>query len=679
MAKAVRVEANHLQPSGSFTSSAPLFSTRLQVPRPRARLVTRTHLFEQLQQGKEQGLILISAPAGFGKTILLTQWLAQSPMPAAWLALEAQDNDPSCFLSSLVASLQAVDQRVGATVLALLQTGEALAPETVMTLLVNDLIRSPGEDIALVLDDYHVIDAVPIHRALAMLVEHLPARLHLILSTRADPPLPLSRLRAHGRVLEVRATALRFSLEESSLFLQSTMGLSLSETHITTLQSRTEGWIAGLQLAALALAGHPDPVAFISAFNGSHRFVFDYLCEDVLSRQPASVQSFLLQTAILERLSAPLCDAVTGQQESRMMLETLDRANLFMVSLDEEREWYRYHHLFAEVLLNRLRLTMPTMVSELHHRASIWYEEHAFVFEAVQHALAAHDHERVVLLLERDAVAIELSGQHQTVLNWMRGLPEAMVRTRPLHSLIWAMGLIFARQFEQAEGYLRDAENNLVGDTPDERTQMIQGGIAYCRAELSSLSSNDLAGSVALAQQALSLLPETQDAAPLRAGALMYAARTYQLSGDVTLPNEQSVLAAMTLVPAVGPLGRLRITHQLARLRGLQGRLSEALTLYEQLLPVAEEFLSSGASAFYYLNWSHLLRECNQLEAAERILSQGMEAMKKGIFLEPITIRPMWEKQCGSVSAWLVQTALQPINIISEKIPVIVASALICV
>jgi LuxR family maltose regulon positive regulatory protein len=278
------------------------------------------------------------------------------------------------------------------------------------------------------------------------------------------------------------------------------------------------------------------------------------------------------------------------------------------------------------------------MVSELHHRASIWYEEHALVVEAIRHALAAHDHERGARLIERDALAIEVSGQHQTVLNWIRALPEDVIRARPLLSLLHAMGLIFARQFEQAEVRLRDAEDCLPEDHSDEHVQMILGGIAYCRAELNSLSFNDLAGSVAQARRALSLLPETRDAAPLRAGALMYVARAYQLSGDVTAPNEHFVLAAMTVVAAIGPLGRLRITHQLARLRGLQGRLREALAIYEQLLPVAEELRPSGASAFYYLNWSHLLREGNHLETAERILAKGMEAMRQGVFLEPVTV-----------------------------------------
>lgn len=646
--KAVAAEVNCLQPSALPSRPSLLASTRLQAPRPRVQLVSRTRLVEQLQLGRDRGLTLISAPAGFGKTTLLVQWLANHkqlspisavyPLGVAWLSLEAQDNDPTCFLFSLIAALQTVDLSLGATALSLLQTGERMSPETVMTLLVNDLMHYAREDITLVLDDYHVIEASPIHRALATLVEHLPARVHLILATRADPPLPLARLRARGQILEVRAADLRFSLEESSSFFQSTMGLSLSEEHVTGLQGRAEGWIAGLQLAGLALADHPDPSGFLSVFNGSHRFVLDYLCDEVLSRQSASIQSFLLHTAILERLSAPLCSAVTGEAASQEMLESLDRANLFVVSLDEKREWYRYHHLFAEVLSNRLKLTMPHMVSELHRRASIWYEEHAFVSEAVQHGLVAHDYERVARLIERNAIAIELSGQHQTVLNWISGLPDEMVRTRPMLSLICAMGLIFARQFEQAETRLRDAEDSLAGDSLDEHVQMILGGIAYCRAELSSLSSNDLAGSVIQARQALSLLPETRDTAPMRAGALMYVARAYQLSGDATSSNEDAVLAAMRLVSVIGPLGRLRITHQLARLRVLQGRLSEALAIYEQLQSVAEDFRSSGASVFYYIYRSHLLLEHNQLEAAECILAKGMEAMRKGAFLEPITI-----------------------------------------
>lgn len=360
--KPVEAVVNRLLPSELPTL---LFSTRLQIPRPRTRLVLRAHLVKLLQQGRERGLTLISAPAGFGKTILLAQWLAQSPMPVAWLSLEAQDNDPTRFLSSLIAALQTVDLHLGATALALLQTGEPLSPETVMTVLVNDLMYYAREDIALVLDDYHVIEASPIHRALTTLVEHLPTRLHLIIATRADPPLPLSRLRARGHILEVRAAALRFSLEESSSFFQSTMGLTLSEEHITTLQSRTEGWVAGLQLAALALAGHPDPSAFLSAFNGSHRFVLDYLCEEVLLRQSASIQSFLLHTAILPRLSAPLCDAVLGKQESQAMLETSDRANLFVVSLDEKRERRWSVHAQCSLFFVRWDSFLPDNLSRL--------------------------------------------------------------------------------------------------------------------------------------------------------------------------------------------------------------------------------------------------------------------------------------------------------------------------
>jgi LuxR family maltose regulon positive regulatory protein len=288
----------------------PLLATKLHQPRPRSRLVSRSHLVERLQQSMEHVLTLVSAPAGFGKTTLLAQWLAESGTPAAWLSLEPEDNDPARFLTYVIAALQTVDAQVGTAALELLRTPQPPSLETVVTLLTNDLLRSTVGDFALVLDDYHVITAEPVHRALTALVEHLPSQLHLLLATRADPPLPLSRLRARGQLTQVRATDLRFSSEEASTFLRTSMGLDLSPRDIAALERRTEGWIAGLQLAALSLQGRADVSAFLAAFTGSHRFVLDYLSEEVLTRQPAVVQSFLLHTSILERLSGPLCDAV---------------------------------------------------------------------------------------------------------------------------------------------------------------------------------------------------------------------------------------------------------------------------------------------------------------------------------------------------------------------------------
>ena len=340
----------------------PLLATKLHVPRPRTHLVPRAHLVERLQQGAERALTLVSAPAGFGKTTLLAQWLAESGMPVAWLSLEAEDNDPTRFLSYLIAALQTLDAQIGATALALLHTPQPPSPEAVLAVLTNDLADRGGDDFALVLDDYHVITAESIQRGMTFLLEHLPPQMHLILATRADPPLPLARLRAQGQLCEVRAADLRFGTAEASTFLQTVMGLDLPPEAIATLESRTEGWIAGLQLAALSLQGRADVSGFLAAFTGSHRYVLDYLSEEVLARQPAPVQQFLLHTCILERLSGPLCDAVTGQEGSQAMLEALERANLFVVALDDERRWYRYHHLFAEVLRSHLQQTEPTLV-----------------------------------------------------------------------------------------------------------------------------------------------------------------------------------------------------------------------------------------------------------------------------------------------------------------------------
>src|SRR5215469_10058601 len=367
----------------------PLLSTKLHVPRPRAQLVSRSHLVERLQQGVAGALTLVSAPAGFGKTTLLAQWLAQSGAPAAWLSLEPEDNDPVRFLTYLIAALQTVDTHLGAAALELLRTPRPPPPEMVVDLLTNDLMRYAAGDYLLVLDDCHVLTAEPIHRALSYLVEHQPPQLYLVLVTRADPPLPLARLRACGQLTEVRAAELRFRTAEVREFLQVVMGLNLSVEAILALESRTEGWVAGLQLAALSLRGRTDVAAYLAAFSGSHRFVLDYLTEEVFSRQPAWTQSFLLHTCMLERLCGPLCDAVTEQEGSQAIVEALERANLFVVALDDERRWYRYHHLFADVLRSRLQQTQPTLVAELHRRASAWYEQHDLPAEAIQHALSA--------------------------------------------------------------------------------------------------------------------------------------------------------------------------------------------------------------------------------------------------------------------------------------------------
>ncbi len=628
-------DANAAVPEASAAQRAhgdplnPLLATNLHVPRPRAQLVSRPELIERLQEGIQGPLTLVSAPAGFGKTTLLAQWLVQSGTPVAWLSLEPEDNEPVRFLSYVIAALQTLDSHIGTTSLALLQMPQPAPPETVVALLTNDLVIHDRRDFALVLDDYHVIEASPIHRSLAFLLEHLPPRMHLLLTTRADPPLPLARLRARGQLCEVRAAELRFTTHEVSAFLRTVMGLDLSTEAIATLESRTEGWIAGLQLAALALRGRTDVSAYLAAFTGSHRFVLDYLSEEVLARQPTPMQAFLLHTSILDRLSGPLCEAVTGQAGSQAMLEALEDANLFVVALDDERRWYRFHHLFAEVLYSQLQQAKPDLVPELHRRASAWYEQHGLVIEAVQHAMATSDIELAARLIEQYSLAVALRGQVHLVLGWLNALPEALVRSRAHLCLYSALMLMFTNRLEEASARLHDAEKCVQADLSPDFARSILGWVAAVRANL-ALFSGDLVGCVALAQQTLELVPETEGL--LRSSAATGPAHAFLVSGDVTQEVEDLVAATAAPLRATGDLFALLTSMTLlARLQVLQGRLRQAATTYEQVahvVPGQEMLQVLVGSAGYYFGLGDLLREWNDLDEASRSLAQGMELVR---------------------------------------------------
>jgi LuxR family maltose regulon positive regulatory protein len=427
-----------------------LLTTKLHIPPVRPGRVPRPQLLERLSQGLVHQLTLISAPAGFGKTTLVSEWHASPAgreVPLAWLSLDDDDNDPVRFLSYLIAALETLPTdadagaSLGADARALLQARHRLPLKAVLTALVNNLTNLPT-DFVLALDDYHVITAEPIHEAITFLLDHLPPRMHLILTTRADPPLPFSRLRARGHLVELRAGDLRFTPEEATVFLNQEMGLNLSTEDVAALAARTEGWIAGLQLAALALQGlalpgspavpgHKDVRGFIESFTGTHRYILDYLTEEVLQRQTPGIRSFLLNTCILDQLSGPLCDAVTLRSESQAILSQLDRANLFLIPLDDARKWYRYHRLFADLLRGYLSDQQPHQVRELHCRASLWYEQNGFVSQAIEHALDAQDMERAADLVEQAALNILLRNEMTTVGNWLKALPEAIVYSRP--------------------------------------------------------------------------------------------------------------------------------------------------------------------------------------------------------------------------------------------------------
>jgi LuxR family transcriptional regulator, maltose regulon positive regulatory protein len=542
---------------------------------------------------------------------------------------EPEDNEPVRFLSYLIAALQTLDPGIGTTALSLLHTPQPAELEPVLALLTNDLANCDVGEVALVLDDYQVVTAQPLQRAMASLVEHLPPHMHLLIATRADPPLPLARLRARGQLTELRAAELRFRADEASAFLRAVMGLDLPPEAMATLESRTEGWITGLQLAALSLRGRTDVSEFLAAFTGSHRFVLDYLSEEVLAQQDASVQAFLLHTAVLDRLSAPLCEAVTGQGGSQAMLEALEDANLFVVALDDERRWFRYHHLFAEVLRSHLLQAAPSMVCELHCRASGWYEQHGLVAEAVQHALAAPDVERAARLIEQHGIAIAIRGQVHRVLDWLNTLPDALVRSHARLSLYYALMLMFTNQLDAAEVRVSEAEQSVQSDMMTDQARVVLGWAAGIRANLARFSG-DLARCVTLSHQTLELVPETE--VMMRAAAAVGPAQAFLVSGDVTAEVERLVAATAAPLRATGDLFALLTSITLlARLQGLQGRLREAAATYEQVLHLVggQEVLRLLVdSAAYYFGLGDLLREWNDLDAAEHSLAQGMELVR---------------------------------------------------
>ena len=368
-----------------------LLSTKLFIPprRPRDSVVERSRLTQRLTELNGQRLTLISAPAGFGKTTLLSEWIPHSEHCVAWLSLDANDNDPVRFWSYVIAAVQLLQPDLGANALALLQSPQPPPIESVLTLLLNDVTMF-SDRFVLVLDDYHLVETPAIHTALTFLLDHLPPQMHVMITSRSDPPLPLARWRVRRQLAEIRAADLRFTPAEAAAFLNRVMGLNLSAADIAALETRTEGWIAGLQLAALSMQGHGDVEGFIRSFTGSHAYIVDYLAEEVVQRQSSELQAFLLQTSILDRMCGPLCNAVLARTDSQATLETLRRGNLFVIPLDDERRWYRYHHLFAEVLHARLRDTQPEAMPVLHRRASEWCEQNGLLVDAIQPSVQEH-------------------------------------------------------------------------------------------------------------------------------------------------------------------------------------------------------------------------------------------------------------------------------------------------
>ena len=439
--------------------SGPLLETKFHASRGRRALVARPRLTERLNQGAESALTLVSAPAGFGKTTLLRQWLGAATAggrSAAWLSLDQRDNDPAMFWAYLVAALNTAAPGVGEDALSLLRSPPSPI-EAVLATLLDDL-SAISNDVVLVLDDYHVIDARDIQDAMAFLLEYLPPQIHLVIASRADPALPLALLRGRGELAEIRAADLRFTADEAAAYLNGVMRPVLTARDVEALEGRTEGWIAALQLAALSMQGRDDTAAFIAGFAGDDRYIVDYLAEEVLHRQAEHVQHFLLQTSILGRLCGPLCDAVTGQDSGKATLAALERGNLFLVPLDDQRRWYRYHQLFADVLQAHLLDEQPDRVHELHTRASHWYEQNGEPSEAIRHALAGQDFERAADLVELALPALRQSRQDTTQRRFLEALPDELIQVRPVLSVGYAAALMVRGEVAGVEARLRDAE-----------------------------------------------------------------------------------------------------------------------------------------------------------------------------------------------------------------------------
>lgn len=595
-----------------------------------------------------RNLTLISAPAGFGKTTLISEWMANSGRQVAWLSLDEGDSDLTRFLTYLVAALRTVAPDIGEGVLSLLQSAQPPPAEAIVTALLIEITAIP-HDFVLVLDDYHLIDAKPVDQALAFLLEHLPPRMHLVITTREDPQLPLARLRARNQLTELRAANLRFSGSEAAEFLH-TMGLDLTTEDVAALEDRTEGWIAGLQLAALSMQGHKDVAGFIQTFAGDHRYIVDYLIEEVLQRQSESVRSFLLQTSILDQLNGSLCDAVTGQQGGKARLEALEKGNFFVVPLDDKRYWYRYHHLFAEVLYAHLMAEQPGQVSTLHRRAGEWYEHNSSaadaVAQAIRHALAAEDFDRAADLVERAVPAMRPSRQEAALLGWLKALPDEVIHNRPVLSAGYAHVLLGIGKLEGVEDRLRDAERwlNSSVDMADLRARpdappagmvvvdedgfrRLPAEIAVARAGL-ALVLGDVAGAVKYAQRVLDLVPEDDHLGRGSGAALLGLA--YWASGDLEAAHRTFAEGMAHLQKAGFVSDTIGGTLALADIRIAQGRLHEAMRTYEEALQLATEQTEQGApvmrgAADMHVGMSALLREHNDLDAAAQQLLKSKE------------------------------------------------------
>ena len=614
--------------------SNPLLLSKIYIPTLRQSIVSRPRLIERLNEGLYRKLTLISAPAGFGKTTLVSEWIAVAGTSVAWISLDEEDHDLTRFLTYFIAALQNISENLGEGILSSLQSRQPPSTDSILTNLLNEIAKIPNHFI-LVLDDYHLLDAKLVDEALSFVLDHLPQKMHLVITTREDPDIPLARLRARDQLIELRAADLRFTPAEASKFLNQVMTLQLTEQDIDTLETRTEGWITGLQLAALSMQDRKDNASFIQAFSGSHRFILDYLVEEVLHHQPEVVRSFLIQTAILDRMCGPLCEALlripvgSGQET----LEFLEHANLFTIPLDNERFWYRYHHLFSELLRKQLGQNfLPEEIARLHIQASEWYEQNGFPQDSIHHAFAIDDFAHVAKLAELNWPAMNESVQSIKWYGWLKKLPDEIIRTRPVLCVNFAWALLNAGELEAADAKMKDVEYwlELTPATGKKSDNSSSEMVVVDEAQFKSLpmvlasarayhaqAIGNISGTIEYAQRALDLSPNGVSPLPGVASSLLGLAQYANGNLDAAYQAFSVGLASMDRYASISG------NFVLAGIKIAQGQLNTALSIYEKAISLVLEHgdpVPLGAEDLY-TGISELHRERGDLDSAEHDLS----------------------------------------------------------